>query len=806
MEIFTLVKANIKRRKGAFIAVILLTAIIAASSLSIFNFIDSMDRELERSFSYRGDPTGVCFVYNKYYTPELEDKVRSLDIVQKLEVYDALDNWYNDGISNRVGNSNDGNSYFYMKLHDGIRLINSDATGFEDSIPALEKGEVYLPLGCREKLRCKVGDTLETCFYYVKYEFKIKGFVQEPQNGSSQIGWKQVFISDEDFDELTKISAQTKADPKYKNDRAVQNGIEVKVFNTYKSPSYKGSDAQFQRDVNLATKLGDLSSGTLTRAQSVNYSSLAPNVLSKIVLTFIAVLFVVALVIMGHSISSEIEIDRKKLGILKSQGFTTRKIRLIMQIQYIIAMVIGIILGIAGSFFLSGLIASEFADVVGTPVSIRISIIKAVLMIGALVAISLLVMAVKTHKVTRISPVQAITGQKGDVYFDSRLNMGLSKKLLSLSLGIRQFTSAKRRYISMLIISALLMYFMVSINVIAGLVTSRNSLEMMGMEATQIDMNINNAGEDLLTIEEAEKRAEEIIEKYTSIEKKYAVNGSYCAINGYKIFCRAYKYPQYIGGVYKGRRPRQKNEIVITQLISDEFGWKIGDKVNVTGRGGELECMVTGIYQSMNDAGMVFAIPSEAFETINPSFKINYEGFVIKDESKAKQIADEIDKALVNDKGEKKGSCSYWNIENDGEEMYASEIKLLKTIIYSFSGVFMLIAVVLLCTKAFVLERRDIGIYKAIGFTSARLRMSFALRFSFVALLGSLIGIALSQLFTQKMMEMLLSVIGLCYLELETGILDIVIPMALLILGFFVFALIASRKIKRVETRELVAE
>ncbi|MBQ3935766.1 MAG: hypothetical protein II722_01805, partial [Ruminococcus sp.] len=306
MEILTLVKANIKRRKGAFIAVILLTAIIAASSLSIFNFIDSMDRELERSFSDRGDPTEVCFVYNKYYTPELEDKVRSLDIVQKLEVYDALDNWYNDGISNRVGNSNDGNSYFYMKLHDGIRLINSDATGFEDSIPALEKGEVYLPLGCREKLRCKVGETLETCFYYAKYEFKIKGFVQEPQNGSTQIGWKQVFISDEDFEELTKISAKTKADPANKNDEALQRGIEVKVFNLFKSPSYKGSDAQFQRDVNLATRLGDLSGGTLTKAQSVNYSSLAPNVLSKIVLTFIAVLFVVALVIMGHSISSEI--------------------------------------------------------------------------------------------------------------------------------------------------------------------------------------------------------------------------------------------------------------------------------------------------------------------------------------------------------------------------------------------------------------------------------------------------------------------------------------------------------------------
>ena len=33
MEIFTLVKANIKRRKGAFIAVMLLTAIIEAIRL-----------------------------------------------------------------------------------------------------------------------------------------------------------------------------------------------------------------------------------------------------------------------------------------------------------------------------------------------------------------------------------------------------------------------------------------------------------------------------------------------------------------------------------------------------------------------------------------------------------------------------------------------------------------------------------------------------------------------------------------------------------------------------------------------------
>lgn len=806
MEILTLVKANIKRRKGAFIAVVLLTAIIVASTLSIFNFTDSMDKTLKRAFNDIGDPAEVCYINSYNYEPELEQKVRELDIVKDVKVYDALRNWHNNGTSNRVGDNNDGNTYMYMKLHEGIKLIRADESGLEGEAPKLGKGEVYLPLGVKPKLRCNIGDTLKVCFYYEVYEFTIKGFVQEPQNGSQDMGWKQAFMSDEDFDELSRISEKTKADPKNKNDEALQRGIESKIFNVFKVDSYTQSDATFQRDLNLATKLSDKSSGTLTRAQSLNYSSLTGNILSKIFLVFIVMLFVITLVIMGHSISSEIEIDRKKLGILKSQGFTSRKIRLIMQVQYILALLIGVTLGLVGSFFLSRIIADSFGPTVGTPVNIQVSIFKGVILIAALIAISVLIMTLKTHKVTRISPIKAITGQKDEVYFDSRLRMGLKKKVLSLSLAVRQFTSAKRRYISMLIISSLLMYFMLTINVIAGLVSSRTALEMMGFEMTQIDMSLYNAGENLLNIEQAEKIAEDIINKYTTIEKRYAISSSYCSINSYKLHCRAYKDPEYIGGIFKGRAPRQKNEILITQLVSDEFGWKIGDKVTVSSISGELECIVCGLYQSVNDAGMVFAIPFEAYETLDPNKTLTYEGFVIADESKAQQIADEIDKALVNDKGEKKGSCSYWDLNSNGDEMYETELNLLRTVIYSFSSVFMLIAVVLLCTKAFVLERRDIGIYKAIGFTSAKLRLSFALRFSFIAMLGSFIGVGLSALFSKKMMEALLRMIGICYLEFDASPADILIPMGLLILGFFVFALIASRKIKKVETRELVLE
>ena len=137
-------------------------------------------------------------------------------------------------------------------------------------------------------------------------------------------------------------------------------------------------------------------------------------------------------------------------------------------------------------------------------------------------------------------------------------------------------------------------------------------------------------------------------------------------------------------------------------------------------------------------------------------------------------------------------------------DFYQPEAYVPKTDTYIDKNAVMNDEIEMLRTSAVnsVLERRDIGIYKAVGFTSSKLRLSFAFRFSFVAMLGAVIGCVLSMLLTQKMMSLLLSSIGICYLEFEIGLLDVIIPMAVLIVGFFVFSLIASRKIKKVETKD----
>ena len=102
---------------------------------------------------------------------------------------------------------------------DNFKLINEKANGYVDNKPELKKGEIYLPYGLKDKLSCNVGDYYvdefglekvvedgETKYVSTKYEFLIKGFVATPTFGANTIGWKEIFISDEDYAELREIS------------------------------------------------------------------------------------------------------------------------------------------------------------------------------------------------------------------------------------------------------------------------------------------------------------------------------------------------------------------------------------------------------------------------------------------------------------------------------------------------------------------------------------------------------------------------------------------------------------------------
>ena len=85
-------------------------------------------------------------------------------------------------------------------------------------------------------------------------------------------------------------------------------------------------------------------------------------------------------------------------------------------------------------------------------------IYSCVLLLGAMLLVFAVIIFAKVKKVGKISPIRAIRGGAGDVYFKSRFTTPLAKRGLGVHLALRQLVSGKRQYLSVCAVALLLVF------------------------------------------------------------------------------------------------------------------------------------------------------------------------------------------------------------------------------------------------------------------------------------------------------------------------------------------------------------
>ena len=92
------------------------------------------------------------------------------------------------------------------------------------------------------------------------------------------------------------------------------------------------------------------------------------------------------------------------------------------------------------------------------------------------------------------------------------------------------------------------------------------------------------------------------------------------------------------------------------------------------------------------------------------------------------------------------------------------------------------------------------------GFTNARLRLNYSLRFLFVAVTGGLLGSLLSLLFSEKLLNMMFRMLGIYRISPAFTANAFVSAIFAICTSVMLFSYIESRKIKSVSIRELITE
>lgn len=782
MDIITILKANIRRQKSSFVGIFILMLIVSLSMTAVLTISINSQKSDEEALEHVGFGEMLVLMDNmgREDGKELIRKVQEHDEVEKVQVIPAICANFKE-----INGESNGSSVMLEKYDPSeldFRIFDESETGYIEEPEALKAGEIYAPICYSTSYHCEVGDKIPVKLMKHTETYTIKGFFEDPFMGSSMMGVKTVLVSDVDMENMLQSIQDGTAD-------SISEGM---LLNIFQKENSNLSYLKFQQELNKDTGVTGYAWLSMGTSQAMEYMLILVRIFSGSLLVFIVLLLIITLIIMNHSIGSSIEMEYVNLGILKAVGVTQGKLKLILMLQYLLGALFGALLGVPLAIPVTKVVNQITTPVVGILTPNHLAILPCLMALMGVMAFLVLFIWLKLWKLKEITPVRAICGGKENIYFSSRMELPIRKKGMSFWLAFRQLTSNGKKYISVGVITGLLVFFMIMMGHMDAWMGEDGSEFSRIFDATEYDLWVHCYNEEI------QEDVEETIESYSEIEKKYQVQNVYLMMDGCQIMCFVCEAPEEIESVLEGRTCKYDNEILITEFVADDLDLQIGDTVTIAANDKKEEYIVSGIYQCANDMGSNFAMSKAGYDRIGNQ-ELG-EAYCLKDAGKAKKIADKLNELY--------GSELMVTAERgfNGIDSIVSAVNALSLLVYVLAVVFALVVISLVCGKIFAKERQDYGIYKAIGFTSGNLRLQFALRFMMVSMVGSILGVILTVLLMNKCFGLLLSYVGVSQVEVAIEWLMVFIPIGMMAVVFFVFSYWKAGRIKRVQPRVLISE
>ena len=123
MEILTLLKANIRHKKGSFFSIIILMILISMSFTAIVSIQDNCNNSIENALNHIDTGNLNVFIKAQDLSDDLLEKVKTHELVEKVVVYPAI-------ISDKteIGENTDGNCWFMQKLRPSYQILDETLT------------------------------------------------------------------------------------------------------------------------------------------------------------------------------------------------------------------------------------------------------------------------------------------------------------------------------------------------------------------------------------------------------------------------------------------------------------------------------------------------------------------------------------------------------------------------------------------------------------------------------------------------------------------------------------------------------
>lgn len=143
---------------------------------------------------------------------------------------------------------------------------------------------------------------------------------------------------------------------------------------------------------------------------------------------------------------SAIEADYVNMGILKTVRFTGSKLRVLQMMQYLIAIVCGMLPGIVIAIPFSRFVSQTTLTTTGIRIPTELPVVWCLLVCGVVFLVLSGFIVLKTGKINGITPVKAIRGEAFSYETSVKRGFPIQGRHLNMSMALLQLTAGVRRY------------------------------------------------------------------------------------------------------------------------------------------------------------------------------------------------------------------------------------------------------------------------------------------------------------------------------------------------------------------------
>lgn len=785
MEKRILLRAGMKRHKGSLMGVFLLIFLIALSLCTVLAISVNGNRYVQNEIVRTGYGSLTAWVSG---VPDMNELVESIRMQEGVEDVTSQNLVFSDYQAHGIKSDSEGQLLPWKTEKNQYRFLNNDLSGYTETPESIAEDEIYVSPAMKSILQLNIGDELSFSIARgsKNVSFVVAGYFEDPVIGSSMIGMKHFLIAPEAYENIVQMIQ------KEGSDALAREGGMLHIKSDREAEL---TTSDLTERLNENTPLLEYTEFVHSADTMSSFMTILQNAFCGFMAAFSIALLCAVLAISGYSISSVIEQDWKNIGILKTLGIGGKELIRIQERQYLFSVVPGLIMGSIGAIPVEQMVSRKMITTSGFLIPAGIPILPGIGICMILFGIIMFFVHWKLRKIDKISPMNAIRTYSSEKKKSKpkRQLFGISGKAVYLGLAIRQVLSDKKRYVTACMVVVLLVF----VTSMAGRMNDWLGADGQGMmdafNPADLDMGIQVLGNL------SQDEMEQVVCSYTKITDSYELAMQNVSVNGTNYTANVITEPDRFH-ISRGRTSRADDEVVLTEMAADDLGVDIDDTVTIRGEAGMKEFKVTGIYHCANDMGANLGMSREGYLTIGKDDpRIWCHHYFLEDSSKKQEIT----RTLENVYG---GDVHVHENTWPGLAGIIRAMHMLIFVLYALSMIFVAIVTIMTGSKILEFERKDMGIYKAIGISSQRLRMIFTIRFGMVAVIGAVIGIILASLWTDPLVQMVMRLEGISNFSSDPDIVTILVPGVVVAWMFAIVAFAVSGKIKRTDLSVLTEE